>query len=255
MRITVLGATGTIGTRIAEHLTAAGHEVVRAGRSTGVDASTGEGLDGALAGAEAVVDCVNIETLSSRKAVAFFSTTARNVATAARRAGTGRIVCVSIAGATDPKINRGYGYYRGKAAQEHVYRSSGVPVTLIHSTQWFELIADIVRRTTLGPVAVLPTMKMAAVAADSVARMVVAEAVRDAPAAVHELAVRGPEVATGKEIARAILAARGSIDGRQPRVLAELPYFGLAIATGGLIPGDALTDDVTVRDWLKSGDV
>ena len=178
MKVTVLGATGTIGTLIVARLHEFGHDVVAASRSSGVDAVTGDGLDEALAGADAVVDCLNIASMSTVKALEFFTTTAGNVSAAARRAGVGRIVCVSIAGATDPAVNKGYGYYRGKAAQEHAYRSSGLPLTIIHSTQWFELMSTIVQRTTVGPVSFIPTMRMAAVAAGSVAHLVVDEVAR-----------------------------------------------------------------------------
>lgn len=250
MRVAVLGGSGTIGALVSEHLWAAGHEAVPASRRTGVDAAAGRRLDFALSGADAVVDALNVDTLRTRRAVTFFATAARNVAHAARRAGVGQIVCVSIAGATDPQVHRGYGYYRAKSAQEQAYRSSGMPVTLIHSTQWFELIPGIAASTSVGPVTVMPTMRMAAVAADSVARLVSAEAVREPPARVREVAIRGPEVATGAEIARTILAGHGTLAGRRPRVLTEVPFFGRAIATGGLIPEEARVDDVTLREWL-----
>ncbi|NUS93832.1 MAG: NmrA family transcriptional regulator, partial [Nocardia sp.] len=45
MRIAVAGATGNIGARTADALTAAGHEVVRISRSLGVDLRSGAGLD------------------------------------------------------------------------------------------------------------------------------------------------------------------------------------------------------------------
>lgn len=270
MKIAVLGATGTIGSLISAELESTGHEVVAASRGSGVDVLTGDGLDSALDGVDAVVDALNIETMSARKAVQYFTTTARHVVEAARRARVGRIVCVSIAGAADPKVNRWFGYYAGKAAQEEVYRESGVAVTLVHSTQWFELIADVVRRASLGPVAVLPTMRMAAVAADSAARLVVAEAVGgssedagrsgvastadgaagSAAATVREVAIRGPQTATAAQIARRILSERGSINGRRPRAVVELPFLGRAIARGGLIPQEARVDDVTLDQWL-----
>jgi uncharacterized protein YbjT (DUF2867 family) len=44
MRITVMGATGLIGSRVAECLRNTGHDVVAASRSSGVDAVTGAGL-------------------------------------------------------------------------------------------------------------------------------------------------------------------------------------------------------------------
>ncbi|VXB98718.1 Ferredoxin reductase [Citricoccus sp. K5] len=254
MKVVVLGATGTIGTLITARLREFGHEVMAASRSSGVDAVTGEGLEAALAGADAVVDALNRETLSAATAIEYFTTTAGNVCAAARRAGVGRLVCVSIAGAADPAVNKAYGYYRGKAAQEHAYRSSGLPVTIIHSTQWFELVPTILQRTTLGPVAVLPTMRMAPVAAASVARLVADEVARKPDGRtgyeVREVAIRGPEVSTAAEVARRMLTARGSLGGKSPKRILEAPLFGRAIASGGLIPEDGLVDEVTLEQWL-----
>jgi uncharacterized protein YbjT (DUF2867 family) len=62
MRIAVAGATGNIGIRTVAALERAGHEVVRISRSLGVDLITGDGLEAALAGVEAVVDATSYET-------------------------------------------------------------------------------------------------------------------------------------------------------------------------------------------------
>ena len=59
MKLTIVGASGLIGTKVVDLLTAAGHEVVAASRSTGVDVLTGEGLADALAGADVLIDVVN----------------------------------------------------------------------------------------------------------------------------------------------------------------------------------------------------
>lgn len=250
MKIVVLGATGAIGTKITEHLVAAGHEVIKASRSRGVDAVTGKGLDESFVDADVAIDCLHIETLSKKKAVSFFSRTSQNVVEAAERAGLAHVVCVCLAEASDPRVNAVNGYYKGKAVQEKIYRESGVPVTLVHSTQWFELVDDLVRRASLGPVTILPTMRMAPVAADSVARLVADSAVAAAPTRVRDIVIRGPEITTGTDIAREVLAARGSVGGRRPRVLSQVPFLGRATATGGLIPSDAIVDDVTLNDWL-----
>ncbi|NUL49482.1 FAD-dependent oxidoreductase, partial [Cellulosimicrobium funkei] len=262
MRIVVLGASGTLGTLLVDLLRADGHEVVAASRSTGVDAFTGRGLQEAFAGADAVVDSLSQVTFSAAKAIGFFTTTAGNICAEARRAGVGRLVCVSIAGAADGEVNKAYGHYRGKAAQEHAYRSSGLPVTLIHSTQWFELVPTMLQMTTLGPVALLPTMQMAPVAAESVARLVAEEAVRPAgdqatgPDAgrepqVRTVAIRGPETATAAEVARRMIEVLGSVGGRSPRRILEAPLFGRAMAGGGLIPEAAIVDGVTLDEWME----
>lgn len=256
MKVTVLGATGTIGTLVVRHLREDGHDVVAASRSAGVDAVTGDGLEDALAGADVVVDCLNVETMATAKALEFFTRTAGNVSAAARRAGVGRVVCVSIAGASDPAVNKGYGYYRGKAAQEHAYRSSGLPLTIIHSTQWYELLGTIVGRTAVGPVALVPTMKMAAVAADSVARLVADEVgPTDDGTGLRTVAIRGPEVATAAELVRRVLDVQGLIAGKSPRKVVEAPLLGRQIAGGGLIPegDDVVTDPVTLEQWMAAG--
>lgn len=121
MNITILGATGTLGRLVADHLAVAGHELAPASRASGVDVTTGAGLDEALADADVAIDCLNVETMSA-------------------------------------------------------------------------------------------------------------------------------------QIARRILAERGSIAGRRPRLVAELPYLGRAIATDGLLPRDALVDDVRLGDWLTTLD-
>jgi len=251
MRIIVLGATGTIGTKVTKYLNTAGHEVIQASRSHGVNAATGSGLHQTLADADIAIDCLNIETFSTKTATSFFAKTTHNVVNAARRMNTRHIICISIAGASDPKVNAGNGYYQGKAVQEKIYRASGLPVTIVHSTQWFELIDNLVQGVSFGPVTILPTMRMAPIAADSVASRVAKYATDDPPSGVQEIALRGPEIATGAELARAILAARGSVGGRRPWLVKELPFLGHATATDGLIPRDAIIDEVTLEDWLR----
>ena len=54
MRIAVAGATGNIGARTVSFLEREGHEVIRISRSVGVDLLTGQGLDAALDGVDAV---------------------------------------------------------------------------------------------------------------------------------------------------------------------------------------------------------
>ena len=59
MKITVIGASGLIGTKVVQLVTAEGHQAVPTSRDSGVDVLTGEGLADALAGADALVHVVN----------------------------------------------------------------------------------------------------------------------------------------------------------------------------------------------------
>ncbi|MFC0673706.1 SDR family oxidoreductase [Brachybacterium hainanense] len=254
MDIAVLGATGTIGRLIVQELERAGHTVRRLSRAAGVDARSGEGLDVALTGAQIVVDAMNIATMNGDAAVSYFTRTAQNVARAAERAGVRRIVCVSIHGVTDPAVSRGHGYYRGKGAQERAYLAARVPVTVIRSAQWFELAEAIVPRGGIGPVAVVPNMRMAPLAASSAARLIGEEIGREDGADAHGdevLSLRGPEEMTMVQLARRTVARRGGIGGRRPRLYLQLPLFGRAIARGGLIPREGAVDPLTLEEWLE----
>ncbi len=54
MRITVIGGTGLIGSKLVAGLASRGHEALAASPATGVDTLTGEGLADALEGASVV---------------------------------------------------------------------------------------------------------------------------------------------------------------------------------------------------------
>ncbi len=82
MKITVMGASGLIGTKVAGLLTADGHEVVAASRGSGADVLTGEGLGEALAGTDVVVDVTNSPSFEDGP-VAW--TVSRTAATCGRR--------------------------------------------------------------------------------------------------------------------------------------------------------------------------
>ena len=96
MRIAVLGATGRVGSHIADVLRERGHEVVPMSRATGVDVTTGAGLDELLAGVQVIVDAATSPSPDEQEATAFFTASARNVQDAAARAGVERIVLISI---------------------------------------------------------------------------------------------------------------------------------------------------------------
>ena len=79
MKIGVLGATGRLGTHVAEVLREQGHEVVPMSRSLGVDVVTGEGLAQALAGVDCVIDVASWHSPDQQEATAFFVNATRNL--------------------------------------------------------------------------------------------------------------------------------------------------------------------------------
>jgi uncharacterized protein YbjT (DUF2867 family) len=82
MRISVIGGTGFIGTRLVAQLMADGHEVVAASRATGVNSYTGEGLAEALTGTKpAPIDVSNSDYLDVAAANEFFYGSTLNLLT------------------------------------------------------------------------------------------------------------------------------------------------------------------------------
>ena len=115
MKITVMGASGLIGTKVAGLLAADGHEVVAASRGSGADVLTGEGLGEALAGADAIVDVTNSPSFEDGAVLEFFTKATTNVVAAAKNAGVGHYVVLSIVGVDGLPDS---GYMRAKVAQE-----------------------------------------------------------------------------------------------------------------------------------------
>src|SRR3954453_6307656 len=91
-RIAVTGATGRVGSHLVEILAQRGHDVIPIARSKGVDVVSGQGLDEALAGAEAIVDAATGPSPDQAGATAFFTASARNLQRAGAAAGVRRIV-------------------------------------------------------------------------------------------------------------------------------------------------------------------
>ncbi|MDT5073631.1 MAG: hypothetical protein QOH82_2951, partial [Mycobacterium sp.] len=116
-KFTITGASGLVGCQLVDLLTAEGHEVVAASRSTGVDVLTGEGLAAALAGADVLVDVTNSPSYEDDPVLAFFTTATANQLAAAKDAGVGHYVALSIVGVDGMPDS---GYMRAKIAQETV---------------------------------------------------------------------------------------------------------------------------------------
>lgn len=164
LTIAVAGGTGVVGHHVIDAVRASGHRAVVLSRSTGVDLTTGAGLDAALDGVDAVVDTANISTLSADEATRFFTAATGNLVAAAERAGVRHVVLLSIVG-----IDRmPQDYYAGKVAQERVVEASRVPWTIMRATQFHEFAAQLFERAKLGPLHVAPRARVQPVAAREV---------------------------------------------------------------------------------------
>jgi uncharacterized protein YbjT (DUF2867 family) len=245
MRIAVAGGTGVVGLHTVEAVRAAGHEPVVLARSTGVDVTTGSGLDLALDGVSRLIDVTNVTTLSRKTAVAFFETAATALLAAEQRAGIEHHVALSIVG-----VDRvGFGYYVGKLRQEELVLGGDVPATVLRATQFHEFSEQMLERIGRGPLVLAPTMLSQPVAAREVGEELVRLALGQPAGMAPELA--GPEVHRMPDLMRRVLRARGS---RKPVVPLSVPFgAGRAAATGGLLPqGDGPRGRQTFDEWLAA---
>lgn len=251
--VTVVGASGLIGTKVVEELRARGHHVIAASRRDGVDAFTGVGLEDALRQATVVVDVTNPTGDAYPDPVAFFATSTRNLLAAEARLGVGHHVLLSIVG-TDRLAEAadratGAGYFHAKHAQEELVRASGIPFTILRSTQFYEFLPVIAASSTDAGTVRVPAALLEPVAADDVARAVVDVAL--APPLHATIELGGPARRPFHEAVTLALRASGD----RPRVVSDpaATYFGVPIEQDTLVPGStARRGDVTLEAWASS---
>src|SRR5438270_3888138 len=140
MKIVVVGGTGLIGAKTVAILRQAGHAVVAASPKNGINAITGEGLKEAMAGAQVVIDLANSPSFEDKAVLEFFETSGRNLFAAETAAGVLHHVALSIVGTDRTPDN---GYFRAKVAHEKLVESSGIPYTIIRSTQFLDTLGRI----------------------------------------------------------------------------------------------------------------
>ncbi|ORA37615.1 SDR family oxidoreductase [Mycobacterium aquaticum] len=231
MKITVIGASGQIGSRVVRLLTEAGHDVVAASLSSGANVVTGEGLVAALSGAEVLVDVVNSPSFDDGPVMDFFTASARNLTAAAQETGVGNYVALSIVGADGLPDS---GYMRAKVAQEKIITESGLPYTIVRATQFQEFAEAITDTLVVGDEVRVPDARIQLIAVDDVAAEV-AKAAQAAPRG-GIVNIGGPEKLSFADMARAVLAKRG--DDKPVVIDPQARYFGTAVDDNSLVTGD-----------------
>ena len=245
MRITVIGGTGLIGSRLVDVLELDGHQVVVASRATGVNSFTGEGLADALDGMETVVDVSNSSYTDEAAALEFFETSTLNLLTYGAAAGVGHHVALSVVG-TDRLARSQGGYFRAKAAQERLIVGSGHAYSLVHATQFFEFIRNITETAMRGRVAHVAEVLVQPMAADDVAAAVAGIAVAEPLDGIVEFA--GPEVFALADLAERELRFRH--DDREIVADPLGTYFGARLGPRDLLPEAAATISTTrLHKW------
>jgi uncharacterized protein YbjT (DUF2867 family) len=211
--ILVTGGTGTLGRHVTERLRADGHEVrvlSRHSQPYAVDLREGgSGLDAAVAGADTVVHCASSPGGGDEEA-------AGHLLAAARRAGVGHLVYISIVG-----VDRvPFGYYRTKAAVEKLVEESGLGWTVLRATQFHDLLLRLFDVLSKPPVMMLPAGDLRDLHGLVTHPGRLAELALGAPAGrVDDMG--GPEVRSFESLARAYLAAAG-----RRRAVVKVPLAG-----------------------------
>jgi uncharacterized protein YbjT (DUF2867 family) len=248
MRIVIAGGTGTAGRVVVEQASARGHQAVALSRSgpTPADLISGRGLAAALAGADAVIDCSNITTMSRTKAEKFFVAGTQNLVGAAAVAGARRYVLLSIVGIDRVPM----GYYQAKLAQEAALIATATAAqlgyTIARTTHFHDFAGQLLARMRMGPLAPIPHQRVQPIEVAEVAGRLL-------DCAEAEPAGRAPDLGGPREEDLLELARQWAAHtGERTRVVAvPLPgRAGRAVQEGGLLVRNGETRGRTFADWL-----
>ena len=243
MKIVVIGGTGLIGSKTVAILRQGGREVVAASPKNGINTITGEGLKEAVVGAQVVIDLANSPSFEDKAVLEFFETSGRNLLAAEAAAGVRHHVALSIVG-TDRSDN---GYFRAKVAQEKLIEASGIPYTIIRSTQFLEFLGAIAASSANGNTVRISPGLFQPIAADDVAAIVADVALAAPRNGIVEIA--GPERAPFNEFIARYLKAVG--DPREVVSDAEALYYGGRVEEHSLVPlGEARLGHIGFDEWL-----
>ena len=248
MKIAVVGGTGLIGSQLVAVLRQRGQEVLSASPNSGVNTLTGEGLAGTLAGAQVVVDLENSPSFEDKAVMEFFETSSRNLLAAEAVAGVRHHVALSIVGADRLPDS---GYMRAKVAQERLIKASGIPYTILRSTQFFEFMGRTADSFSDGKVVCVPPALIEPIfSRDVVAAL--ADLVLGPPVN-GLLEVAGPEKFRLDELVARVL--RNSKDAREVTTDVHARYFGTELNDQSLVPANTPWRIGAMRfeTWLTQG--
>jgi uncharacterized protein YbjT (DUF2867 family) len=245
MKIVVIGGTGLIGSKTVAILRGAGHEVAAASPQSGINTITGEGLKAATTGTQVVIDLANSPSFEDKAVLEFFQTSGRNLFAAETAAGVGHHVALSIVGTDRSPDN---GYFRAKVAQEKLIAASGIPYTIIRSTQFMEFIGRIADMGVVGHEVRIAPGLFQPIAADDVAAAVADVALAAPRNGIVEIA--GPDRAPFNEIVARYLKAVG--DPRKVVSDPEARYSGGRVEERSLVPlGEARLGRIGLEEFLR----
>ena len=245
MKIVVIGGSGLIGSKLVKRLRGSGDEVLSASPTTGVDTLSGAGLKQALAGAHVVVDVADSPSFEDNAVLEFFDKSGRNLMTAEAADGVRHHIALSVVGTDrNPEI----GYFRAKMAQESHIKASGIPYTIVRSTQFFEFMGYTAQGGAVREAVHVSPALVQPIASDDVVATLADVALAAPVNGTIEIA--GPEQIPFDEIVRRYLISHHD----QRPVISDVHarYFGGELNDKSLTPGDKPRIGPTrFEDWLS----
>ncbi|HEY4109628.1 SDR family oxidoreductase [Puia sp.] len=244
MKIVIIGGSGLIGSKATARLRGKGNEIIAASPNTGVNTLTGEGLDEVLDDAETVIDLTNAPSWEDNTAMEFFTTSGRILLAAEKRAGVRHHLVLSVVGIP---LMQESGYMRAKKAQEDLIAQSGIPHTIIRSTQFFEFIKGITDHATEGNIVRLSDVQFQPIAAQDVAVFVAESALEFPVNSLLEIA--GPDRFPLPGVVTRYLQRTN--DPRRVEPNDRSRYYGARIEEFTLVPaGLAKLGTINLDAWL-----
>jgi len=248
MKFLVIGATGLIGSKVVQRLTAKGYDVLGASPSSGVDTLTGAGLDEAMKGVDTVIDLSNFLVFVRAEVEDKFTRAGANIAAAEKKAGVKHHVALSVVG-TQELAELGSDYFWGKVAQEKAIKASGVPYTIIHSTQFMEFLGGIVQSGEKADGIHVTTQNIQPIASDDVAELVAEIAIEPPTNGIVEIG--GPRKIAMSALVSDFLQKKG--DARKVVGDENTLYFGAKLGKDTLVPrGTARLGKIGFDAWFAS---
>jgi uncharacterized protein YbjT (DUF2867 family) len=194
---------------------------------------------------DVVIDLANSPSFEDNAVMDFFKTAGRNLLAAEINAGVKHHVALSIVGVDDMQ---NIGYMRAKKAQEDLIRQSGVPYTIVRSTQFLEFLKGIADQATEGNEVHLSDVAFQPIASDDVASFVAKYAL--AAPINDKVEIAGPERFAMYEIVARYL--QQSNDSRKVVSNGKPTYYGGEISHTALVPaGQASLGTINFEKWFN----
>ena len=173
-------------------------------------------------------------------------TSTKNLLTAATSAKVKHYIALSVVG-TDRL--QGSGYLRAKFAQEELIRLSGIPYSILRSTQFFEFAGRIAQSATIDNEVHVSTGIMQPIASDETVTALTDIVIKSPLNTTVE--VGGPERMPMSDFIRYYLNTTN--DSRQLIADDHALYFGTEINDESLVPSKyARLGKIKYEDWLST---